>query len=58
MPALAAFAKSGSTHLPIRWELSILKIDHCNILSKTARCGELMPDLSVLLKLLCVLAEP
>lgn len=58
MPAVAALAKSGSTHLPVHWEFSILKIDHCNALSKTTHCGELMPDLSVLLKLLWVLAEP
>lgn len=50
MPALAAFAKSGPAHLPIPWELSTLKIDHCDILRKTTHCGEFVPDLSVLLK--------
>lgn len=58
MPALAAFAKSGPAHLPIPWELSTLKIDHCDILRKTTHCGEFVPDLSVLLKWLWVLAEP
>lgn len=52
IPALASFQKSISIYLPIHRELSTLKIDHCNIPSKTTHCYELMPDLSVLLKLL------